>query len=117
MTPGLLPPSSDSASMVRSAPSRKANTIANRWTFLTMRRPPISTKGSIDAVPTHQLAVWLMVSAVRATAKATGLNTCLPFILRMYFEAMAHTPAHSRNHRSCVDCAGVMMSARIRAEI
>jgi hypothetical protein len=83
----------------------------------TIRIPPSRTKGNIGAFPTHQLAAWLIVKYVSATAKAAGLNRCFRLIARIYFEAIAQTPAHPRNQRSWFDCIGVMIRDRISAVI
>src|SRR5581483_12356806 len=96
---------------------RKLITIENRRVFRTMSTAPTATKGSIGALPTHQLAVWLMVSAVSATAKATGLKRCFPRMATMYLEAIDQTAAHVKNHRSCVERAGSMIRARMSAEM
>ena len=71
----------------------------------------------MGAVPIHQLAVWFSVSAVSATANATGLKMCLRSIARIYLEAIAHSAAQPRNQRSCKPPSGVMINARIRAEM
>src|SRR5579859_2276375 len=106
-----------SASVTTTAVARKLNTKSLRRVFRTINRLPTSTNGSIGPLPTHQLAVWLTVSAVSATANATGLNRCLPLIARIYLDPIAQTAAQPRNHKSWNEVRGVMINARISAEI
>src|SRR6266496_4451115 len=102
---------------VASAASKKLATRSNLPILRTTRIPPSTTNGSIGPFPTHQLADWLIVRYVTATAKAAGFNRCLFLNARIYLEAIAKTPAHTKNQMSWFDWIGVMISARISAEI
>jgi hypothetical protein len=104
-----------------SAAPKKLKIKSDRANFLATRSPPTSTKGSMANVPTHQLAAWFNVNAAIATANAAGLKICFLRIARMYFDAIAHTPAQSRNaepaEKTREGDRGVMIKARIKAVI
>lgn len=101
--PTLAPPTTLKIIIVASAAAMKLSTRPNFLILRTSSSPPTSTNGSMVASPTHQLADWLIVKYVSATAKAAGLNRCFLLIARMYFEAIAHTAAQPRNHMSWLD--------------
>ncbi len=68
-------------------------------------------------LPTHQEAAWPKNNDGRKTPIAAGLKICFLFIARKYFEAMAKTAARKRKIRSVKVRAGVIIRARIKAEI
>lgn len=89
---------------------------SNRCIFLTINNPTISTKIKSDDVPTHQLADWPSVSAVMATAIATGLKICFFRIAIKYFDTMAITDAHIAIEKNCKS-VGLDIGDIIKAKI
>src|SRR5579875_1728717 len=103
--------------MQTSAATQKLSTISSWRNLRVISTPPSSTKGSILAVPTHQLADSPSTKAVITTAIAAGLKICLLLIARMYLEVIARIAAQPRNWKVMGELAGSIIRARIRAVI
>jgi hypothetical protein len=95
--------------------AKKVKTMRLLPIFLMTSMPPIRTKGSITAVPTHQLALCRGPKAVKTTAMAAGLNKCFLSIASKYFEEIASPETASKNVIPKPVGLGVIIRARIKA--
>ena len=86
--------------LVAKAVAKNEITIASRSILRITNQPPMIITGAIYLLPTHQLATCPAPIAVRDTAIAAGLKICLPFQVKIYFEAMANPAAAVRKIKS-----------------
>jgi len=107
-----------SKAMLSRADMKKLTNNSMWRIFLIINSPPKITIGSIDGVPTHQLAEKFIVKDTRTTAIATGLKICFLLIANIYFEATPQILAQNASGKNCEytpPSIGVIIKNNIRA--
>ena len=103
--------------MVSKEAAKKLTIKSDLIIFFATNKPPIKTKGSIERVPTHQVAKYPVRSEAENKPIAAGLNICFLLMAKIYFEAIAKTDDHNMKEISPEDIAGVMTRTKIKAVI